>query len=297
MATSSLFTLFCLVAMATAMPEIPDAITANNASQLLSIATSANDTRFLGNDGNGPYTLLVPVNDAFTKLGQSELTNLQSTPGLLTEVLGVHVLHGEHFSWDLRDGRVLASSNGHFVRVFNKHGVLYLNDAKVLKFDVMANGAVLVFIDKVLDAPEGTIYAVLKKPEFGLTTMAALVDQVRYNRTLHTSVGPYTVFAPSEDAFARLGDVLMGQLKANPQMLRHVVEYHIHQGALHLASLDRNGTIDTLYTGHNIGIKVLDDIKLNGVAMLEEADIDCDNGVIHIIDHVLLPSTLGAIIG
>merc|ERR1712154_717592 len=135
----------CLSCVA-AMPSIPDVLNANNASQLLAVATQQNDTRFLGGSPDGPYTLLVPVDSAFTKLGPAELNNLQTTPGLLDEVLGVHVLRGELFSWDMVNGRVIVSDNGHFVRVYNRNGATYMNDAK-----------------------EGTIYEVLRKPEFGLT--------------------------------------------------------------------------------------------------------------------------------
>jgi len=265
---------------------------------MMTVVTQLNDTRFTGGNTDGPYTLLIPVDDAFAKLGQAELTNLQTTPGLLDEVVGVHVIRGELFSWDFVNGRVLSSANGHFLRVYkNSNGATYFNDAKVLKWDVEANGAVLIFIDTVLDAPEGTIYEVLRKPEFGLGTLADLIDAVRYKDTFQRGVGPYTVFAPSQDAFDKLGDVILNSLKQDVNLMRHVVEYHVHRGTVHLKSLDRNGTLDTLYRGHNIGIAVTDDIRLNNVAMLEEADIDCDNGVIHIIDHVLLPSSLGSVIG
>jgi len=264
---------------------------------MLSIVTQLNDTRFLGGGSEGPFTLIVPVDSAFAKLDPAELTNIQTTPGLLDEIVGVHVLKGEHFSWDLIDGRTLASYNGHFVRIYKRGGTTYMNDAKVLQFDITANGAVIILVDTVLDAPEGTVYAVLRKPEFGLTTTADLVDLVRMNRTLDVTVGPYTMFAPSEDAWNKLGDVILSTIKGNPTLLREVINYHIHRGTLHLKSLDVNGTLTTLYRGHNIGLSVTDDIRLNTVAMLEEADIDCDNGVVHIIDHVLLPSTFGAVVG
>ncbi|XP_005112098.1 periostin [Aplysia californica] len=246
---------------------------------------------------DGPYTILVPVDSAFAKLDQAELTNLQTSPGLLDEVLGVHVIKGELFSWDFVSGRVIVSDNGHFIRVYKTQQGTYVNDAKVLKWDVEANGAVLIFIDTLLDAPEGTIYEVLRKPEFGLSLLGDFVDAAGLNRTLHRTAGPYTMFAPSADAFAKLSDVITDRLKRDTQLLKYVLEYHVHPGTLHLQSLDRNGTLTTLYRNHNIGVSVTDDIRLNGVAMLEEADIDCDNGVIHIIDHVLLPSSLGSVIG
>jgi len=297
MAFRDILTFLCVVASVSAMPNVVDVLSSNNASQFLNIAKQLNDKRILGGGPNGPYTILVPVDSAFAKLGQAELNNLQTTPGLLDEVVGVHIIPGELFSWDFVSGRVIVSDNGHFVRVYRNNGKSYLNDAVVLKWDVEANGAVLIFIDTVLDAPEGTVYEVLKKPDFGLTTLAKFVDALGLNTTLHRTAGPYTVFAPSEEAFKRLGPVVLAQLQADKTLLRHTIEYHVHKGTIHLKSLDRNGTLSTLYNGHNIGVSVTDDIRLNGLGMLEEADIDCDNGVVHIIDHVLLPSSLGALVG
>jgi len=290
-------TTLMLVGVAAAMPEVTEVMTDNNATQMLTIVQQLNDTRFLGGNPDGPYTLIVPVDSAFAKLDPAELTNIQTTPGLLDEIVGVHVLRGELFSWDLIDGKTIVSMNGHFVRIYKRGNSTYLNDAKVIKFDIEANGAVIILVDTVLDAPEGTIYEVLKKPEFGLTTTAELVDLVHLNTTLHRTVGPYTLFAPSEDAWNKLGDVILNQIKGNPSLLRQVISYHVHSGTLHLKSLDVNGTLSTLYRGHSIGVSVTGDIRLNNVAMLEEADIDCDNGVVHIIDHVLIPSSIASIIG
>jgi len=289
--------LLSLVVATSAMDNVVDLLPANNASQFLNTAKQLNDQRILGGDPNGPYTILVPVDSAFAKLGQAELTNLQVTPGALDEILGVHIIKGELFSWDFVSGRVIVSANGHFLRVYSSGGKSYINDAVVLKWDVEANGAVLIFIDTLLDAPEGTIYEVLRKPDFALDFYAKLVDQTGYNSTLHRTAGPYTVFAPSQAAFQNLGEVIQNQIQEDQNLLRHLVEYHIHDGTLHLKSLDRNGSLSTRYNGHNIGVSVTDDIRLNGLAMLEEADIECDNGVIHIIDHVLLPDSFGSVIG
>merc|ERR1712121_591139 len=110
--TEMLFlSLMCLVGHALAMPSISDTLTNNNASQILGIVVQKNDTRFVSPSTDGPFTLLVPVDSAFAKLSASEIANLQNNAQLLDEVLGVHVIRGELFSWDFINGRVIVSDN------------------------------------------------------------------------------------------------------------------------------------------------------------------------------------------
>ncbi|KAK3774626.1 hypothetical protein RRG08_035054 [Elysia crispata] len=297
---------------AQAMRTPAQALTDLNATRFLTIAQRLNDQRILGGNTDGTlytvlvptddafnklgmlytvlvptddafnklgmlYTVLVPTDDAFNKLSQDEQNNLDTVPGLLEDTIGVHIIPGQLFSWDFETGRVIVTDNGHFVRVYQPHSKeeTFLNDAKVVRWDEEAEGVVFILIDTVLDAPEGTIYEVLKGPDFGLNVFADMVDQAGQNNTLHRTAGPYTVFVPSQTAWDTLPVTIKDELARNIGLLRSVVQYHIHKGSIH----------------------VKNDIRLNSVAGLEEVDIDCDNGVIHIIDHVMFPSTAGNVIG
>ncbi|GFO45470.1 transforming growth factor-beta-induced protein ig-h3 [Plakobranchus ocellatus] len=287
-----------LACLSMAMKTPTQVLTELNATKFLDIVQKANDQRILGGNTDDLYTVLVPSDAAFNKLSSAEQNNLENIPGLLQDVLGVHVIPGQLFSWDFVNGRVIVTDNGHFVRVYEPNqDSTYLNSAKVVRWDVEAKGVVFIVIDTVLDAPEGTIYEVLRGPDFGLNIFADMVDKAQMNNTLHQTAGPYTVFVPSQTAWDNLPDTIKDEFSRNIGLLRSVVQYHIHRGSLHVKSLDRNGTLNTFYGNHLIHVSVTNDIKLNRVAGLEEVDIDCDNGVIHIIDHFLFPSTAGSVIG
>ncbi|RUS88661.1 hypothetical protein EGW08_003556 [Elysia chlorotica] len=289
-----------LSCMAQAMRSPAQALQDLNATRFLSIAQRLNDQRILGGNTDGMlYTILVPTDDAFNKLSPEEQNNLDTVPGLLEDTIGAHIIPGQLFSWDFDTGRVIVTDNGHFIRVYQPHSKeeTFLNDAKVLRWDEEATGVVFILLDTVLDAPEGTIYEVLKGPDFGLNIFADMVDQAQQNFTLHRTAGPYTVFVPSQTAWDNLPVTIRDELARNTGFLRTVIQYHIHRGSIHVKSLDRNGTLSTIYGNHVINVSVTSDIKLNRAAGLEEVDIDCDNGVIHIIDHVLFPSNVGTLIG
>nr|KAG5711654.1 hypothetical protein BaRGS_016836 [Batillaria attramentaria] len=280
------------------MQGIPEAAAAANGTQFVTVLEKAVEEGLLDLTTGGPYTILVPSNDAFSRLSSQELNNILNDNNQLRDVLEYHVIKGEYFSWDLTNGRVFNTLNGHPIRIYSPSNHIYFNNALGEKLDIEATNGVLHVINQVLDVPEGTIYEVLRNAEYPLSKFADIVDRVRLNRTLDAvGTAKYTVFAPSDDAFANLSPVILDRIHTSITYERELVLYHIHQGTLHLRSLDRNGTVTTLDNRHTISVTVDTDVHLNKVAGLDQADIDCDNGVVHIIDHVLIPSSLGSIIG
>jgi len=280
------------------MQSVIDVARAANQTQFVTVLSQALDQGLIDLSTGGPYTILVPTNDAFAKLTSQELTDIMKDAALLRDVLEYHVLQGEVFSWDLPSGRILTTINGHSIRIYNTGQNTYANSARVVKADLEANNAVIHLIDEVLDVPEGTIYAVSRNAEYPLSTFADYLDKVGLNRTLDRTGGQrFTVFAPSNEAFGKLSQVILERIQSSSTYLRELVSYHVHPGTLHLKSLDRNGTLSTLDSYHKITVSVDTDVHLNRLATLEQADIDCDNGVVHVIDHVLIPSSLGNIIG
>ncbi|XP_076467578.1 protein sll1483-like [Babylonia areolata] len=260
---ASVFVTSCM-----AMQSVTDMLRSVNQTDFVNILELALDEGLVDLNQGGPYTILVPTNDAFSQVPPDQMSLLNSDASALSEVLKYHIIQGETFSWDLAEGRVLHTLNGHSIRVYKPGQSVYLNDGHVVKADVEANNAVLHLIDRVLDVPEGTIYQVTRSPSYPLSSFADLVDKVHLNSTLD--------------------HVLTGT---------KLVSYHVHRGTLHMRSLDRNGTITTMDSNHLITVTVDTDIHLNHIAEFEQTDIDCDNGVVHIIDHVLIPASLGSIIG
>jgi len=100
--------------------------------------------------------------------------------------------------------------------------------------------------------------------------------------------GPFTVFAPTDDAFARLPEGALNELLADKEKLTEVLTYHVvagRLGAADLAGVERAKTLQ----GQSLGVETSLGVKI-GDAYVVEADVPCSNGVIHAIDSVLLPA-------
>lgn len=105
--------------------------------------------------------------------------------------------------------------------------------------------------------------------------------------------GPFTVFAPTDDAFDPISDVVEG---LSNEQLTEVLQYHVLSAQIASTDLQPTQTVETL-TGENIFITVEDGmVSINGGAMVADADILASNGIIHAVDGVLLPDAFGNIV-
>ena len=123
------------------------------------------------------------------------------------------------------------------------------------------------------------------------TTLAAALDAADLVETLQGE-GPFTVFAPTDEAFAALPDGLLEALllPENVDVLTSILTYHVVSGAVFAADVT-TGDVATL-EGSNIAIDTADGVVLNGSATVTAADVEASNGVIHVIDAVILPPDL-----
>lgn len=122
------------------------------------------------------------------------------------------------------------------------------------------------------------------------TTLVAAVEAAGLVDTLK-SEGPFTVFAPTDDAFAKLpaGTVDSLLLPENLEQLKNILLYHVVSGKVMAADVVTLTSADTAL-GQSISIKVEDgNVYLNDTVMVIITDIETSNGVIHVIDTVLLP--------
>jgi transforming growth factor-beta-induced protein len=142
-------------------------------------------------------------------------------------------------------------------------------------------------------APTTTIAALGTIPEVAadagsFTTLLAAVDAAGLGETL-SGEGPFTVFAPTDDAFAALPEGTLEALLADIPALTDILLYHVVSGAVYaetVVGLDSATTVQ----GEDITIAVEDGaVILNGTVMVVTTDIEASNGVIHVIDAVLLP--------
>ncbi len=115
-------------------------------------------------------------------------------------------------------------------------------------------------------------------------TAAGLVDTLK-------GTGPFTVFAPSDEAFAKLpAGTVDGLLKDIPK-LKAILTYHVVAGKVMAADVMKmDGQMATTVNGQGLKISTAGGVKLNAEVNVVKTDIVCSNGVIHVIDSVLLPS-------
>lgn len=122
----------------------------------------------------------------------------------------------------------------------------------------------------------------------GVSTLKAAIDAASLRATLKEE-GPFTVFAPTNDAFAALDPTVVAYLLATPAELTKVLTYHVVSGKVMSGDLTA-GTVGTL-NGENVTVDLSNGVKIND-ATVTAADVEAKNGVIHLIDKVLLPENL-----
>jgi uncharacterized surface protein with fasciclin (FAS1) repeats len=119
-----------------------------------------------------------------------------------------------------------------------------------------------------------------------LSTLSSLVTQTGLTDTLK-STGPFTVFAPSNAAFAKVPAKTMDELGKDPAKLKAVLTYHVVAGKLMAADV-KNGNSKTV-NGANIALSKAGEFVTVEDAMVQTADISATNGVVHVVDSVLIP--------
>jgi uncharacterized surface protein with fasciclin (FAS1) repeats len=225
----------------------------------------------------GPFTVFAPTNDAFAKLA--------SLPegDALKQVLLYHVASGKFLAADLIKAGEVTTLQGKKIKVEKKsNGDVILNGVvKVTTADIQASNGVIHVIDTVLIPPKPSIVEIAAADPRFTTLVGALQSQNLVGAL--SGDGPFTVFAPTNDAFAKLASLPGGDA------LTRVLKYHVLSGKFSASDLSKLKEVQTL-AGEGIFItKQGDSLVLNGLVKVIIADIQASNGVIHVIDTVLLP--------
>jgi len=114
-------------------------------------------------------------------------------------------------------------------------------------------------------------------------TAAGLVDTLK-------GTGPFTVFAPTDEAFAKLPAGTVDALLKDVPKLKGILTYHVVSGTVMAADVMKmDGKTAKTVNGADLKISTQDGVKLNGNVHFSKTDIDCTNGVIHVVDAVLMP--------
>lgn len=243
----------------------------------------------------GPFTVFAPTDDAFGKLDQHALQNTlrpESRPRL-QQVLKYHVVEGEFFAKDLIGGRTLTTLSGQRIRVGIGEGQVRVNDSVITATDIRATNGVIHVIDSVLSPTKQTIVDVASDAGQFKTLLAAaeaagLVDSL-------SGAGSLTVFAPTDEAFAALPDGAVESLlrPENREALVSLLSYHIVSGPVFAADAITAQSARTL-NGEEVETSLRDGALFINESRVLANDIEASNGVVHIIDRVLIPNSLMA---
>lgn len=244
-------------------------------------------------EADGPFTVFAPTNEAFNELPDGTLESL--TNEQLQEILQFHVVDGTIASGDLDASQDVASLLGEELLVEAEAEVVVNGYSNVTTADIEASNGIIHAVDAVL-LPAGIREAniVDQANELGtFTSLVGALDQVGLTSTLKYK-GDFTVFAPTDDAFASLPDGLLASL--TDEQVSEILTYHVLQNEVFSNELSAEQSVEPLSGGEVFITSNNDGVFVNGSASVVTADVDVSNGVIHAIDEVILPDAYGTVV-
>ena len=242
--------------------------------------------------GDGPFTVFAPTDDAFTAAGIDLSTfDTDEENATLADILTYHVVAGAVMSTDLTDGMTATAVNTDSLTFAVSTDGVMVNDANVVSADVAASNGVIHVIDKVLMPPADLVDIPTVAAGTGIhdslvtaLTAASLVTTLQGD-------GPFTVFAPTDDAFAAAGiDLTSSFNNEEITQLTDILTYHVVAGQVLAGDLTDGMTAPTVYPGNLTFTVNSDGIMVNDANVIS-ANVPASNGVIHVIDKVLMPPT------
>jgi transforming growth factor-beta-induced protein len=234
----------------------------------------------------GPLTVFAPTDDAFAALPEGTVEALLADVPALTDILLYHVADGKYMASDVVALDMVPTLQGQYLDV--SEGSVMLDDAQIIITDIEASNGVIHVIDAVL-LPETRDIVDVAVEDGRFTTLVTAIQAAGLEEALRAE-GPLTVFAPTDDAFAALPEGTVEALLADIPALTDILLYHVVDGKVMSMDVVELSEAPTLL-GENVSISVEDGSVLINDAQVIIADIETSNGVIHVIDAVLLPAS------
>jgi len=242
--------------------------------------------------GKGPFTVFAPTDAAFAKLGKDTIAELlkpenkQKLAGILT----YHVVAGKVPASKVVGMKSAKTVQGSELPIVVKDGKVTVAGANVVATDVMASNGIIHIIDAVVLPPEPNLVEVAANAG-SFSTLLAAAKAAGLADTLANG-GPFTIFAPTDEAFAKVGkDTISMLLKPeNKKKLQAILKHHVVAGKVMSGTAVKLSEAATL-NGTKLPLKY--DAKAKklhvGAGTVVAADVEAKNGVIHVVDTVLLP--------
>jgi len=270
---------------------VQTAVAAGQFTTLASLLEKAGLVDALAN--GGPFTVFAPTDAAFAKVPKATLDALAADPAALRSVLLYHVASGSLKAADVVKLSSAKTLEGRSVAIKVVDGSVYVDGAKVTMPDVMASNGVIHVIDSVLipmSAPaaptKNIVQTAVAAGQF--KTLTSLLRKAGLVSTLQGK-GPFTVFAPTDAAFAKVPKATLAALAKDKAKLRSVLLYHVAKGKLPAAKVVKLRSAKTL-NGQRVAIRVNGSTVSIGGAKVTKADVLASNGLIHVINKVLIPA-------
>ena len=238
----------------------------------------------------GPYTLFAPTDAAFNLLPAGTVTALLSDIPQLTDILKHHVIADSVMSGMLSNGQVVTTLLGTDITVTINSSGVFIDNAQVTVADVVADNGVVHVIDAVLlppTPPTNTIYDIVSNSS-DHTTLKIAIDACALDGVL-SAAGPYTLFAPTDAAFNLLPAGTVTALLNDIPQLTNILKHHVVADSV-MSGMLSNGQVVTTLFGTDITVTINSSGVFIDNAQVTVADVVAENGVVHVIDAVLLPS-------
>jgi transforming growth factor-beta-induced protein len=245
----------------------------------------------------GPFTVFAPTDAALANL-ETQRANSTAT---LTEILLYHVVNGRYTAADVANRAALPTLMGDQFAIQVNAGDIVLNDAvTITTLDDMAINGVIHLVDTVLVPPVNSLFIAKQGSQVDtldamlaedgrFTTLLSLLEGASLNADLSNPAQSYTVFAPTNAAFEKLSEEQMNQLTNDSQTREAILAYHVVGDRLGINQIATDHFIPTL-EGRPLIVTTDESVRvfINGTP-LESFNIVAANGVIHVLDTVLMP--------
>lgn len=241
--------------------------------------------------GDKPLTVFAPTDEAFANLpeGTVEKLLMPENKELLKSILLYHVVPGDVRAEQVVDLTAADTAAGQRVSISVVGSNVRVDDANVLKTDILTTNGTIHVIDRVImPSTKDIVETALEAGSFG--TLVAAVKAAGLVEALKAE-GPITVFAPTDEAFGKLpeGTVKSLLLPENKGKLAEILTYHVVPGRIYADLALKAGEAETLQ-GSTVTIRIQDGKAMVNDAEIITTDIDTTNGVVHVIDSVILPA-------
>ncbi|XP_019114950.2 periostin, osteoblast specific factor b isoform X3 [Larimichthys crocea] len=242
-------------------------------------------------EGSGSFTFFAPSNEAWENLDETVRSALVSNVNIeLYNALHYHMANKRFLTKDLKNGMTVTSMYNDLGLQINHYsnGVVTVNCARIIYGNQVATNGVVHVIDRVISAVGSTIEDKIAVDD-DLTTLNDIAGSAWLEKL--GQPGHYTLFAPTNEAFESLGSEVLERLQGDKEVLKSLLNFHLLDSVQCSEAIIAGSTYETV-EGNNIEIGCDgESLTVNGIKMVRQKDIVTTNGVIHLIDKVLMPDS------